>query len=65
MSDAMRTLILSKYPGLYLDLDVLSLVNSSKIEYSNYACAQEKNLLGNAVIHIDNKGLKVFDLNLR
>lgn len=65
MSDAMRTLILSKYPGLYLDLDVLSLVNSSKVEFSNFACAQEKNLLGNAVIHINRKGLEVFDVNLK
>jgi hypothetical protein len=65
MSDAMRTLILSKYPGLYLDLDVLSMINSSKVEFSNFACVQEKNLLGNAVIHIDSKGLKAFDYNLR
>jgi len=65
MSDAMQTLILSKYPGLYLDLDVLSLINSSKVEFANFACAQEKNLLGNAVIHIDSKGLKIFDVNLK
>lgn len=65
MSDAMRTLILSKYPGLYLDLDVLSLIKSSKVEFSNFACAQEKNLLGNAVIHVDSKGLKIFDVNLK
>lgn len=65
MSDVMRMLIISKYPGLYLDLDVISMAPLSLINASNFACAQSDNIIAGGIISINNKGLKVIELQLR
>lgn len=65
MADAMRVLTLDKYAGLYLDLDVFSLVPLSVINQVNIACPEGKNIITNAVIYIDKKGQKVMDYYLK
>ena len=65
MADVMRVLILSKYSGTYLDLDVLSLVPLAKINYESFACPESINRITNAVIRVDKQGQKVMNLYLK
>lgn len=65
MADVMRVLILSKYSGIYLDLDVLSLVPLANISYENFACPESINRITNAVIRVNQQGQKVMNLYLQ
>ncbi|XP_070507612.1 alpha-1,4-N-acetylglucosaminyltransferase-like isoform X1 [Chironomus tepperi] len=65
MADVMRAMVLSKYSGTYLDLDVLSLVPLDKIEYESFACPESINRITNAVIRITDRVKKVFELYLK
>jgi mannosyltransferase OCH1-like enzyme len=65
MADVMRFLIISKYPGLYLDHDVFSLVPMSSITSSNYACIQSVDVIAIGVVSIDKDGLKAIEFHLR
>lgn len=58
MSDIVRVLLLNKYGGQYLDLDVLSLVPISVINRVNFACPEVKNVVTNAIINLDLEGGK-------
>jgi len=64
MADVMRVMILSKYYGTYLDLDIFSLVPLAKINYTNFACPESINRITNAVIRINSQGQKVMNLYL-
>lgn len=61
MADVMRALILAEYPGLYLDLDILSIFPLSVIGYENFACPESLNRVTNAVIRVNKSGQKVMD----
>ncbi|KAG5680665.1 hypothetical protein PVAND_010159 [Polypedilum vanderplanki] len=66
MSDILRVLLLNKYGGQYLDLDVLSLIQLSAINQVNFACCEDKNVVTNAVLNLDlDKGFDVSSLYLR
>lgn len=41
MSDIMRALVLNKYGGQYLDLDLINLVPLSIINQTNFACVED------------------------
>lgn len=65
-ADVMRFLILNKYGGQYLDLDVFSLVPFS-ITRQNSACREDTDMVANGIINLDvneNKGKKISDLYL-
>lgn len=65
LSDVLRMLILNRYSGQYLDLDVFSLVPLSVINYENFACPELKDVLTNAIINLDSKiGRKISSLYL-
>jgi lactosylceramide 4-alpha-galactosyltransferase len=65
MSDIVRILLLNRFGGQYLDLDVLSLLPISEINRENFACPESKNLITNAIINLDLEGGKaISDLNL-
>ncbi|KAL7024956.1 hypothetical protein ACKWTF_013270 [Chironomus riparius] len=65
MADVMRALILSKYSGIYLDLDVLSVVPLAMINYENFACPESINRITNAVIRVNEQGRKVMKLYVK
>lgn len=52
-ANVLRILLLSRYGGQYLDLDVISLVPLSKINITNYGCAQSTGIVNNAVLNFD------------
>jgi lactosylceramide 4-alpha-galactosyltransferase len=63
MSDVLRVLLLNKYGGQYLDLDVLSLIPLSTANQVNFACPEDKNVVTNAVLNFDlEKGFEVSTL---
>ena len=64
MADVMRVLILSKYSGTYLDLDIFSIVPLSVINRVNFACPESLNRITNAVINVDKRGQKIMNLYL-
>lgn len=61
MSDSIRALILTKYPGVYLDLDTLSIVPISVIGYENFACPESLNRVANGIVKVGKSGQKVMD----
>lgn len=59
-SDILRYLVLYKYPGLYLDMDVITTYPSSQINSSNFACAESTKYLNGAVLKLtDITGRKI------
>jgi lactosylceramide 4-alpha-galactosyltransferase len=65
MADVIRVLILNKYGGTYLDLDVLSLVPLTVINRENFACPEGNNIVTNAVIDIGRKEHEVMQAYLQ
>ncbi|KAL7014068.1 hypothetical protein ACKWTF_015723 [Chironomus riparius] len=64
MADVMRVLLLYKYTGLYLDLDIFSLTSLVSLNYTNFACPEDVNIITNAVLNVDKNGRKVMELYL-
>jgi Glycosyltransferase sugar-binding region containing DXD motif len=58
LSDVVRVLLLNRFGGQYLDLDVLSLMPISVINRNNFACPETKNIITNAIINMDLEGGK-------
>lgn len=55
LSDIMRVLILNRYGGQFLDLDLISLVPLSDINRPNSACIEQfYNYIAPGIIHLDN-----------
>lgn len=52
-ADVMRVLILNKYGGQYLDLDIVSLVPLSVINRQNFACCESDNMAANGIMNLD------------
>jgi mannosyltransferase OCH1-like enzyme len=52
-ADIVRVLILNKYGGQYLDLDIISLMPITAINRVNYACAESENMVANGVMNLD------------
>lgn len=52
-ADIVRVLILNKYGGQYLDLDIISLMPITAINRVNYACAESENMAANGVMNLD------------
>ena len=52
-ANALRILLMSKYGGQYLDLDVISLVSVAAVNMTNYGCVQSKDVVNNAVLNFD------------
>lgn len=52
-SDVIRALTLNKYGGQYLDTDVISLQPLSKLNLSNHACAELKDMIANGLYALD------------
>ena len=65
MADVMRVLLLYKYTGQYLDLDVFSLAPLISINYTNFACPEGTNTITNAVVNVDKRGRKILDFYLQ
>lgn len=53
MADVLRILILNRFSGQYLDLDVFSLKPLSKINRKNFACVESENLICNGIMNLD------------
>lgn len=53
MADVLRILVLNKFGGQYIDLDVFSLKPLSKINRKNFACVESENLICNGIINFD------------
>ncbi|CAH1735582.1 unnamed protein product [Chironomus riparius] len=53
LSDILRPLVLNKYGGLYLDLDVLFKTSLSEINRTNFACTQNDGLVVNNIMRLD------------
>lgn len=64
MADVLRVLILHRYGGTYLDLDVLSLVPLAVINRENFACPENSNVVTNAVVNIGQKNHDVMKVYL-
>ncbi|XP_070507589.1 lactosylceramide 4-alpha-galactosyltransferase-like [Chironomus tepperi] len=64
MADVMRVMVLSRYGGTYLDLDVLSLVPIAVINQENFACPENDNVITNAVVNIGHKNHEVMQAYL-
>lgn len=54
-ADILRILVLYKYGGVYLDLDVFSIFPLRLIDRNNFACLQLTNDLANGMIRLDLK----------
>lgn len=52
-ADIMRVLILNKYGGQYLDLEIFSLMPLSTIEKQNFACIESDNVVANGIMNMD------------
>lgn len=65
MADVLRVLILHRYGGTYLDLDVLSLVPLTVINRENFACPEGNNIITNAVVNIGYKKHEVMQAYLQ
>lgn len=61
-ADIIRVLILNKYGGQYLDLDIISLMPLAAINRVNFACAESENMVANGVMNVDTneQGGKLF-----
>lgn len=53
MADIMRVLVLNKYGGQYLDLDIISLVPIRVINRPNSACAENNVVIANGIMNLD------------
>lgn len=61
-ANALRILLMSKYGGQYLDLDVISLVSVAAVNLTNFGCVQSKDVVNNAVLNFDvDKGQKLLE----
>ncbi|CAG9811631.1 unnamed protein product [Chironomus riparius] len=61
-ANALRILLMSKYGGQYLDLDVISLVSIDAVNLTNYGCVQSKDVVNNAVLNFDvDKGQELLE----
>lgn len=49
-SDVLRILVLWRFGGIYLDLDVIALKN---LNISNFACFEEEKSVNNAIMKLD------------
>jgi Glycosyltransferase sugar-binding region containing DXD motif len=58
LADISRVMLLNRYGGQYLDLDVLSLFPITQINRTNFACPEVKNVITNAVLNLDLKAGK-------
>ncbi|XP_070504100.1 alpha-1,4-N-acetylglucosaminyltransferase-like [Chironomus tepperi] len=54
-SDVLRYLLLYKYSGLYLDINVITTYPSAHINLTNFACAESYKWLNGAVIKLTGK----------
>jgi lactosylceramide 4-alpha-galactosyltransferase len=52
-SDILRVVTLSKYGGLYLDLDVISLTPVRMLNRKNFFCLQNEKEICNAIIRLE------------
>jgi lactosylceramide 4-alpha-galactosyltransferase len=52
-SDILRYVLLHKFSGIYLDLDVLVMQAIKQINSKNFACLQEDGIVNNAIIRLD------------
>jgi hypothetical protein len=52
-SDVLRMLVLNKYGGLYLDLDVISLYPVRLMRSKNFVCLEGNNVFANAILMMD------------
>lgn len=53
MSDVLRILTLNKYGGVYLDLDVISLVPIRILNTKNFVCIETGTNLANGLLQLD------------
>ena len=61
-ANALRILLMSKYGGQYLDLDVISLVSMDAVNLTNFGCVQSQDVVNNAVLNFDvEKGQKLLE----
>jgi lactosylceramide 4-alpha-galactosyltransferase len=51
-SDVLRYLLLYKYSGLYLDLDVIVTSPFGQINFENFACSESREYLNGAVLKL-------------
>lgn len=51
-SDVLRYLLLYKYSGLYLDIDVITTYPSAHINSTNFACAESYKWLNGAILKL-------------
>lgn len=58
LADLSRVMLLNRYGGQYLDLDVLSLIPISQINTTNFACPEVDDIITNAVMNLDLKAGK-------
>lgn len=55
MSDFIRLLLLSKYGGTYIDLDVICMKSLDELK-PNYVGTAERNLIQNAILNFNHNG---------
>jgi lactosylceramide 4-alpha-galactosyltransferase len=61
-SDVFRGLTLNKFGGQYLDTDAISLVPIKSINWPNFACAEEDNIIAPGIMALDlDWGKKISD----
>lgn len=66
LADILRLLTLYKYGGLYLDLDVITLMPFRAINLSNFVLVERKDGLANCILHFDTKsGRKITEMFLK
>ena len=51
-SDVLRYLLLYKYSGLYLDMDVITTYPSAHINLTNFACAESYKWINGAILKL-------------
>jgi lactosylceramide 4-alpha-galactosyltransferase len=65
-SDILRILVLNKFGGLYLDLDVISSFPVRLMNRKNFICLEDQNKFNNAIVKLDRvEGKKFSDAYLK
>lgn len=59
-SDVLRYLLLYKYSGLYLDMDVIAVSSYGHLLYENFVCAEDANYLNGAVLKLTGESGRKF-----
>jgi lactosylceramide 4-alpha-galactosyltransferase len=62
-SDVLRYLLLNRFPGLYLDMDVIAMSPYGQINLDNFACAESDEYLNGAVLKLSGRSGRKFAEN--